>query len=256
MLVHDVADAHDDAVGRRALHGEVPLGEISRRRSGSLSESECETPLWSVSGATTQTSSESWRAIALQGLQARRMDAVVVGAEDAHAQACVSMRVEAAHVGLERRRDRDAAVLVLVVLQDRDERAADRDAGAVEGVDEARALAVLRPVARVHAPRLEVGADRAARDLAIGALPRQPDLDVVGLGRGEAHVAGAERHGAERQVEPLQDVLGAGEHALVLVGGGLGRGDRDELAFHELVLAQHAARVAPGGAGLRRGSRA
>ena len=39
------------------------------------------------------------------------------------------------------------------------------------------------------------------------------------------------------------------EHALVLVGGRLGRGDRDELAFRELVLADHAARVAPGGAG-------
>ncbi len=39
-------------------------GPTSRRRSGSLSESECDTPDWSVSGATTQTSSESWRAIA------------------------------------------------------------------------------------------------------------------------------------------------------------------------------------------------
>ena len=36
---------------------------ISRRRSGSLSESECETPDWSLSGATIHTSSESARAI-------------------------------------------------------------------------------------------------------------------------------------------------------------------------------------------------
>src|SRR3712207_1770713 len=37
--------------------------EISRRRKGSLSESECDTPLWSVSGATTHTSAESCRAM-------------------------------------------------------------------------------------------------------------------------------------------------------------------------------------------------
>jgi hypothetical protein len=46
----------------------VPLtakrrGEISRSRSGSLSDSECDTPDWSVSGATTQISSDSVRAI-------------------------------------------------------------------------------------------------------------------------------------------------------------------------------------------------
>ena len=58
--------------------------EISRRRSGSLSESECETPLWSVSGATTQTSSESCARDRFERLEARRVNAVVVGAEDAH----------------------------------------------------------------------------------------------------------------------------------------------------------------------------
>ena len=39
---------------------------ISRSRSGSLSESECETPDWSNSGAITQTSSESARPISAQ----------------------------------------------------------------------------------------------------------------------------------------------------------------------------------------------
>ena len=40
-----------------------------RRRSGSLSESECETPDWSNSGATTQTSSESACAMRAQTLR-------------------------------------------------------------------------------------------------------------------------------------------------------------------------------------------
>ena len=39
------------------------FSEISRSRSGSLSDSECDSPLWSSSGATTQTSSESAAAI-------------------------------------------------------------------------------------------------------------------------------------------------------------------------------------------------
>ena len=56
----------------------------SRSRSGSLSDSECDTPDWSVSGATIQTSSDSSRAISSQSVEARRVDAVVIGDEDAH----------------------------------------------------------------------------------------------------------------------------------------------------------------------------
>ena len=81
-------------------------------------------------------------------------------------------------------------------------------------------------------------------------LARQPDLDVVGLLRGEAHVAGAERHDAIGQVESFQHGLGAGDHALVLVRRLLGRGDRDQLDLGELVLADHAAGVAAGRARL------
>ena len=39
-------------------------------------------------------------------------------------------------------------------------------------------------------------------------------------------------------------------HALMLVGGAFRRRDRDQLALHELVLPDHAARVTPGGASL------
>src|SRR3954451_24285052 len=66
------------------------------------------------------------------------------------------------HIGRERRRHRDAAIRVLVILQHRDQRPADRHARAVERMREARALALPGPVARAHAPGLEVGADRAA----------------------------------------------------------------------------------------------
>ena len=39
------------------------LSATSRSRSGSLSDSECDTPDWSLSGATIQTSSDKVRAI-------------------------------------------------------------------------------------------------------------------------------------------------------------------------------------------------
>ena len=55
-----------------------------RSRSGSLSDSECDTPDWSNSGATTQTSSDSARRDLLADIEARRMDAVVVGDQNAH----------------------------------------------------------------------------------------------------------------------------------------------------------------------------
>src|SRR5215469_7111106 len=105
-------------------------------------------------------------------------------------------RLHPAHIGLQRVGHGDAAILLLIILQDGDEGAADGDARAVERMDEARPLPLLRAKAPIHAPRLEVAAIGAARDLAIGLLSRQPYLDVVGLARGETHIAGAEQHDA------------------------------------------------------------
>src|SRR3546814_11472685 len=94
---------------------------------------------------------------------------------------------------------RSAAVLLLVVLQDGDQRAADREAGAIQGVDEARPLLARLAEAPLHPPRLELAAIGAARNLAIGALSRQPDLDVQALLRAEAHIDGQQRDTARGQ---------------------------------------------------------
>src|SRR5262245_45679850 len=98
-------------------------------------------------------------------------------------------------------------------------------------------LAVRTARARIHAPRLEVAAHRAARDLAERpalALAGHPDLDVIGFLRRETHIPGAERHDAVMQAEPAQHLFGAGEHALQLVLAGLGRRDRDQFDLGEL----------------------
>src|SRR5258708_32205323 len=117
-------------------------------------------------------------------------------------------------------------------------------------MDEARAFSFLRPIARAHAAGLVVAAVRAARNLAIAVLAGQPDFDIEGLARGGAHVAAAQNDGAERQAEPLQHLLGASSHALMLGVRLLRRGDADPLDLGELVLADHAAGVLAGRAPL------
>ena len=59
---------------------------IWRRRSGEVRVSECDAPDCSFSGATTQTSSLKAPGDFFGDGKARRMDAVVIGDQDAHAQ--------------------------------------------------------------------------------------------------------------------------------------------------------------------------
>src|ERR1700738_2070620 len=113
----------------------------SRRRSGRLSESEWDTPDWSVSGATTHTSSESTRAIFSStsrpgakmpsSLVNRMRISFFLGAwsfpktgshfSGSYAWGALDP-LYAAHVGLEHIRHRDAAALVLIGLHHRNER--------------------------------------------------------------------------------------------------------------------------------------
>src|SRR5689334_669535 len=200
-------------------------GPTSRSRSGSFSDSECETPDWSSSGATSQTSSDSARAISSITLRPgawipsslvqrirmppdlfREMKPFRPSYPQETTEANTRNpdvsrtplrlrrhRLQPAHIGLQHVRHRDRAILLLIGLHHGDQRAANRSAGAVQRMHEMR-LAVAAAIARIHAPGLEVAADRAARDLAEGpavTLPGHPNLNVVGLLRGETHVARA-----------------------------------------------------------------
>ena len=110
----------------------------------------------------------------------------------------------------------------MTVLEDRDQRAADREAGAVEAVEQPRLAAVGGTVAEVRPARLEVAAERAGGDLPVRLLSREPDLEVVGLGGGEAEIAGRERHHAVRQAEQVEDPAGVAGHLLELREAGFG----------------------------------
>src|SRR5262249_45945621 len=164
-------------------------------------------PLCSTSGATIQTSLDRLRAafsrtaspgalmpsslVTRMRALARSTDALDTGAN----------HLQPAHVGHEHVRQCDRSVRLLKVLDERDHRTTDRQAGTVERMDEARALVAGLAEARLHPAGLELAAIGAAGDLAVGPLPWQPDLDVVGLLGGKAHIAGAERNDAIRYAQ-------------------------------------------------------
>src|SRR6185295_15941215 len=157
---------------------------------------------------------------------------------------------EASEVGAEGVGQEDGAVGLLVVLEDGDERPADGEARAVERVEEARLAAVRGAVAEVGAPGLEVGAVRAGGDLAVGVLAGEPDFEIVGLGCGEAHVAGREADAAVGEVELFEDALGVARQLFERGEAGLGGRQVDQLDLVELVLADEPADVLAVRAGL------
>ena len=149
----------------------------------------------------------------------------------------------AVHVGDQGVGDADGAVGLLVVLEDGEVGAADGEAAAVEGVQELGLLRAGGAVADVGAAGLEALEVGAGADLAVELLAGEPDLEVVGLGGGEAHVAGAEEHAAVGQAEGFEDGLGVAGELFVVGVGVFGAGELDQLDLLELVLADHAADV-------------
>ena len=96
-------------------------------------------------------------------------------------------------------RQLDARVGLLTVLEQRDQRAADRHRGAVERVQ--RLCLLVLAHADVQAPGLVVGRVRARGQLAVACLARQPRLAVVLL-RGRApEVGDGDVHDAVGQVQ-------------------------------------------------------
>src|SRR5579871_1332629 len=69
--------------------------------------------------------------------------------------------VEAAHIGTQRLGNEHRTVRLLIIFQNRHERASDGEPRAVQRMDEAGVLFALCTVARIHAAGLEVAAIRA-----------------------------------------------------------------------------------------------
>ena len=110
--------------------------------------------------------------------------------------------------------------------------------------------AVLASVADAGPPGLEVVVAGAGGDFEEALLPRRPDLEVVGLGLAESHVAGAEEDDPVGQLEALEHVLGVLDQQLQLLARALGLDELDQLHLVELVHPDVAAGVLAGRAGL------
>src|SRR5262245_10763152 len=153
--------------------------------------------------------------------------------------------LEPAHEAPQRLGDDDRAVGLLIVLQDGDQGPPHGETRTVERVRVLRLPLRLRAVADVGAPRLEVLAVGARGDLPVRVLAGQPDLEVVGLGRREAHVPGAEGDDAVGEPEPLEDLLRIGGELLERLVGRGGLDDLHELDLVELVLSDQSPHVLP-----------
>src|SRR5262245_18347123 len=162
-----------------------------RSRIGVASESECEAPDCSTSGATIHTSSVRVRAILSSvSRPSAWMPSSLVTSTVRGLSAIRANDLAAVHIGAKDVGYHDHSVGLLIVLEHCDQGSPDGEARAMEGVNIAQRPAAARAVARLHPTRLEVAADRAARDFAISILAGQPDLEIIGQAGAEPHIAG------------------------------------------------------------------
>src|SRR5262245_51499782 len=113
-----------------------------------------------------------------------------------------------------------------------------------------------RPVADLGSASLKILEIGARRDLSVLALPREPDFEIVGLCGRKAEVASAQRRDPIVEAKSAQHLLGIGAQPLELTVRFFGRAKLYQLDLIELVLADHAARIAPVAASLGAEARA
>ena len=118
-------------------------------------------------------------------------------------------------------------------------------------MQKAGALGILGAVARAHAPRLKIPAIGAGGNFPPRALARQPDFQIISARRAKARIARAKDNAPPHQAQFGQHAFRAARHAFMLGIAVFGLDDGNQLHLGELMLAQHAARIAPGTAGFR-----
>src|SRR3712207_3366793 len=131
------------------------------------------------------------------------------------------------------------AVLLLVDLQQRYERATYGERGTVQGVEELGPTTVFS-VPDPEAAGLVVGGVGGARDLSVVVAAGHPSLEVELAVGGAAEVSGADVHHAVREVEILEYPLLYPQHLRVHVFRLLRGGEGEHLDLGELVDAVEA----------------
>src|SRR5512146_1448303 len=121
-----------------------------------------------------------------------------------------------AQIRPERLRHRHDAIGALIVFEQRDDRARERQTGAVERVHQTWLLPRAWPIANARAACLEVSKARARRHLEPGTNTRRPHLQVVRLRRGKAGITRGQQHHPIRESETLQHAFRLGNQQLEL----------------------------------------
>src|SRR5262249_11839964 len=156
-----------------------------------------------------------------------------------------------AQVGAENLGDPDGAVGLLKILDHRNPSTAHSEAGAVQRMHQVALVAASWFEADSGAACLKGLAIGTRRDFAKFVARRKPNLDVVGFCGGEAHVPGAQYHGAMLQTQLVQNGLAMFGQGFVLFVTFFRVRELEELDFLELMLAEDAAGIFSGGSGFR-----
>ena len=153
-----------------------------------------------------------------------------------------------AHVWAQCFGDYDRAVFLLIVLDDGDPGAPYGQSRAIQRMHKIAFAAACGLKTDARATRLKRFAIRTGGNFAKFVCRGQPDFYVIGFCGGKAHVSSAEQHRSIVQAKFLKNCFGIANESLVLLVTFFRMGKFEKLNFLELMLAENAARVFPGGA--------
>src|SRR5580704_7053174 len=142
-------------------------------------------------------------------------------------------------------RNDDRAVRLLIVLEQRGDRAWEPEPGAVQRVNKLGFLPTSWSVANIRPSRLKVRERTARGDFQPFSDAGRPDFEIVRLRRSEPGIARREQHDAVRQAKSLQYALGMRREQLMLRRRILRRTHSHQLDLVELVYPEQAAGVLP-----------
>src|SRR5713226_5003408 len=143
-----------------------------------------------------------------------------------------------AHVWAKHLRDKDGTIGLLIILDECDPSAANRQPRTVERMHKVALAAAFGLETDARAARLKGFTIRAGRNFAKFIAGRQPHLEVVRFRGSKTHVAGAKQHGAMMQAESLKNRFGISHQSFEFFITLLRVRKLKELDFLELMLAE------------------
>src|SRR3954468_1139485 len=149
---------------------------------------------------------------------------------------CVGRDAIALQVWLQDFGNENAAVSLLIILDDRYPGPANGQSATVDRVKEV-SLRLATLISNLRTPRLKCVKVRAGRDFLVGVLSWKPDFNVVSFGRAKSRIARRKHHAPEGQFKPLQHVFGIARKLLVFVFALLRTRELDEFDLLKLMLA-------------------